>query len=107
MTNDLPEPAKARLLALAAESDLLLIGEMHGTQEVPRLVLGLLPDLAMMGYGGLALEVPADQRDQLIRCAQGQDTQDTPPSMFSVISVRPGAVADSAGRQWRLALLVL
>lgn len=28
---DLPQPAKAQLLELAAKSDLLLLGETHGT----------------------------------------------------------------------------
>ena len=40
---DLPEPTRQRLLALADGSDLLLIGELHGTQEVPRLILGCCP----------------------------------------------------------------
>ena len=86
-TYDLPDLARQQLLALAAESDLLLIGELHGTQEVPRLVLGLMPDLAQIGYGGLALEVPADQREQLLRCAQGQVT---PPPMFGPSDFRDG-----------------
>ena len=84
---DLPEPAKAQLLTLAAESDLLLIGELHGTQEVPRLMLGLLPKLADLGYGGLALEMLAGQREQLLRCGQGHDI---PPPMFGLSDFRDG-----------------
>lgn len=78
---------KAQLLTLAAESDLLLIGELHGTQEVPCLMLGLLPALAKLGYGGLALELPVGERDQLLRCAQGKDT---PPPMFGPADFRDG-----------------
>ncbi len=84
---DLPEHTKARLLTLAAESDLLLIGELHGTQEVPRLILGLLPDLASLGYGSLALEVAVGQREQLLQCAQGKDT---PPALFGPSDFRDG-----------------
>ena len=84
---DLPASVKERLLTLAAESDLLLIGEVHGTQEVPRLMLGLLPALADLGYGGLALEIPVDQRGQLLRCAQAQDA---PPPMFGPSDFRDG-----------------
>ncbi len=84
---DLPEPAKAQLLTLAAESDLLLIGELHGTQEVPRLMLGLLPALADLGYGGLALEMLTCEHDQLLRCAQGKDS---PPPMFGLSNFRDG-----------------
>ncbi len=84
---DLPEPVKKQLLALAAESDLLLIGELHGTQEVPRLMLGLLPELASLGYGGLALEISVGQRDQLLRYIQGEDV---PPPMFGPSNFRDG-----------------
>ena len=84
---DLSEPAKVQLLTLAAESDLLLVGETHGTQEVPRLVLGLLPSLSLLGYNGLALEVPLDQREQLLRCAQGEAA---PPPFFGPSDFRDG-----------------
>ena len=68
---ELPPPAKAQLLELAARSDLLLLGETHGTQEVPRLVLGLLDDLAALGYGGLGMEVGAEGREVLAALAPG------------------------------------
>lgn len=68
---NLPQPAKAQLLELAAQSDLLLLGETHGTQEVPRLVLGLLDDLAALGYGGLGMEVGADGREVLAALVPG------------------------------------
>jgi len=84
---NLPEAANERLFSLAAGSDLLLIGELHGTQEVPRVLLGLLPHLVPLGYGGLALEMPADQRDQLLRCAQGDAS---PPPLFGPSDFRDG-----------------
>jgi hypothetical protein len=58
----LAQPIRDRLTALAAESDILLVGEVHGTREVPRVVLSLLPDLTRLGYGALALEIPSDSR---------------------------------------------
>ncbi len=73
----LPLNVKEELLALAARSDLLLIGETHGTQEVPRLVLGLLDDLAGLGYRGLGLEVNTGQRAGLAAWATGAG--DPPP----------------------------
>jgi hypothetical protein len=76
---DLPADVKKQLLELAADSDLLLLGEMHGTQEVPRLVLGLLDDLALLGYGVLGLEIPAGQREPLIDWAAGKSE---PPPFF-------------------------
>ena len=84
---DLPEPAKVQLLTLARESDLLLIGELHGTQEVPRLMLGLLPALTELGYNGLALEISMGEREQLLRCVQGEDS---PPPMFGPSDFRDG-----------------
>lgn len=52
-----PEVVQA-LINVAVTSDVLLFGELHGTQEVPRLLLRLLDELAAIGYGGLALEIP-------------------------------------------------
>ncbi len=68
---DLPLPVKAQLLELAARSNLLLLGEVHGTQEIPRLVLGLLDDLAALGYGGLGMEFGTDGREALAALAPG------------------------------------
>jgi hypothetical protein len=69
------------VLDVAARSHLLLIGELHGTREVPTLVAGLLPKLCELGYGGLGLEVPRDQRDLLLAWADGQT--DRPPPFYS------------------------
>jgi|SRR5690606_591168 hypothetical protein len=54
----LPPQALEPLLTLAQACDVLLIGELHGTQEVPRLVFGLLDSLAAQGYSGHGLEIP-------------------------------------------------
>jgi hypothetical protein len=94
---DLPEPARSHLLHLAAQSDLLLLGELHGTQEVPRLVLGLLDDLAALGYGGLALELPRGQCSSLVEWAAGKGD---PPPFFG-----PAEFHDGRGNAQALSLI--
>jgi erythromycin esterase-like protein len=94
----LPKDAKERLLALAARSDVLILGEIHGSQEVPRILATLLPDLAKLGYRGLALEVGADHRDGIEAWARGADGAPIPP-MYA----RPPA--DGRGNVETLALL--
>jgi hypothetical protein len=54
----LPPAASAEIKNLAANSDILILGEIHGTQEVPELVASLLTPLAEVDYHILALEVP-------------------------------------------------
>ncbi len=54
----LPPETSAEIEKLAARSDILILGEMHGTQDVPELVATLLAPLTKLGYGTLALEVP-------------------------------------------------
>lgn len=93
----LPDAVRERLLALAALSDVLLLGETHGTQEVPRLALGLLPYLAQIDYGALALEAPSDQRDQFVEWAAGGDA---PPPFFG-----PSDFRDGRGNTQMLSLL--
>jgi hypothetical protein len=80
----LASSVEQRLLELAAGCHLLLFAELHGTQEVPALVSSLLPKLAALGYGGLALEIPQDQRDALVAWAAGRAA--TPPPFFSLPS---------------------
>lgn len=84
---DLPPPVKSQLLALAAQSDLLLLGETHGTMEVPRLVLSLLDDLTALGYGGLGLELPRGQSELLASWAAGAGE---PPPFFGPTDFRDG-----------------
>lgn len=76
----LPERTERAVLQLADGSDLLLFGEIHGIREVPRVVAGLLPKLTALGYRGLALELPAPERDPLAGWARGDTPQ--PPSCF-------------------------
>jgi hypothetical protein len=73
-----------RLLELASGAHLLLFGELHGTQELPALVASLLPRLIALGYGGLALEVPHDQRDALLAWGSGESA--SLPPFFSLPS---------------------
>lgn len=69
----LPLDVREGLLKLADESDVLIVGEMHGTREVPYLLAELLPDLADRGYQGLALEIPADARNDLAGWAMNDE----------------------------------
>lgn len=94
---ELPPPVKGELLALAAQSDLLLLGETHGTQEVPRLVLGLLDDLATLGYGGLGLELPRGEQDALKSWIAGESE---PPPFFGAKEFQ-----DGRGNQQALSLI--
>lgn len=83
----LPSDVKQQLLDLAADSDLLLLGETHGTQEVPRLVLGLLNDLAALGYDGLGLEMPRGEQDALEKWIAGEGE---PPPFFGAKEFQDG-----------------
>ncbi len=84
---DLPQPAKAQLLDLAGQSDIFLLGEIHGTQEVSALVLGLFDDLSRLGYGGLGLEIPQGQKKQLSKWAVSIAP---PPDFFGPTEFRDG-----------------
>ena len=68
----LPAAAKQPIKELADRSDVLILGETHGTQEVPEVVASLLPTLSKMGYHVLALEVPSDQQAALTDWATGK-----------------------------------
>ena len=73
----LPAQVKSELLALAAQADLLILGEMHGVQEVSRLVLGLLPDLEPLGYRGLSMEIPCELSGPIVDWVQGRTADPT------------------------------
>jgi erythromycin esterase-like protein len=78
----LPVSVIGQLMDLAATTEFLLLGEgAHGTQEVPRLVAGLLDDLDWLGYGALALEVPIDSQEECYRYAHGLTNE--PPRFFT------------------------
>ncbi len=85
------------LVNVAVTSDVLIFGELHGTQEVPRLLLSLLSALTMVGYRGLALEIPRSDRETLEVWARAQ--KDVLPEFFA----RP--LADGRGNREVLALI--
>jgi len=78
-----PLPAKVQdaLAQLAAQTDVLILGEIHGTQEVPAVAAALLEPLSKQGYGVLALEIPADQQGPLTDWATGKT--ETVPEFFA------------------------
>src|SRR3954451_18143631 len=77
----LPHRTRQAVLQIARESDLLLLGELHGTQEVPELIGLLLDDLAALGYGGLGLEFPGSVQESLMQWASG--ASDAVPELFT------------------------
>jgi hypothetical protein len=77
----LPPEARAPIEDLAASSDVLILGEIHGTREVPGLVAGLLAPLNERGYRVLALEMPNDQQAPLLAWARGET--DKVPDFFA------------------------
>ncbi len=76
----LPPQVADSMLNLAQQSDVLLFGEFHGTQEVPRLLLEMLDPLAAHGYRGLALELPTDLGQPLVSWANQALLE--PPPLF-------------------------
>jgi hypothetical protein len=93
----LPAAAEQPIKELADRSDVLILGETHGTKEVPEVVATLLPMLAKMGYQVLALEVDSDQQAALTDWATGK-TQ-TIPSFYA----KP--MPDGRGNQQMLSLI--
>jgi hypothetical protein len=77
----LPPEARARIENLAASSDVLILGEVHGTREVPGLVAGLLAPLNARGYRVLALEAPNHVQALLLAWARGET--DRVPDFFA------------------------
>ena len=73
----LPARAERALVALAGEADVLVLGEMHGSQEVPAVAAALLGPLTKLGYGALALEVPAEEQRPLTDWATGKTRGDS------------------------------
>ena len=73
----LPARAERALVALAGEADVLVLGEMHGSQEVPAVAAALLGPLTKLGYGALALEVPAEEQGPLTDWATGKTRDDS------------------------------
>lgn len=80
-----PHPLPAKVLEdltkLGAESDVLVLGETHGTQETPAIASSLLVPLGKLGYGALALEIPAHEQQPLNDWATGKS--ETVPPFFA------------------------
>ncbi|AGA28453.1 hypothetical protein [Singulisphaera acidiphila] len=68
----LPPAARADIEKLAASSNVLILGETHGTQEVPELTASLLEPLAKLDYHILAIEVPNKEQASLLAWAHGK-----------------------------------
>jgi len=96
MVYQLPAATEHSVLDVAGRSQLVLFGELHGTSEVPNMLVALLSKLEALGYRGLALEVPFDMREHLAAWASGRAAQ--PPAFFSQPS------KDGRGNQQALAL---
>lgn len=62
-----PEAAAATLVRDAGEHRLLLLGEMHGTREIPQLVAHLVTSYAADGPVLLGLEIPGSGQADLRR----------------------------------------
>jgi hypothetical protein len=78
----IPDDTRQALRQIAQGCDCLIFGELHGTQEVPQLLTGLLDDLSAAGYGALAMELPESEREPIMAWASGET--DALPSFFTV-----------------------
>ncbi|MFB2979927.1 hypothetical protein [Microseira sp. BLCC-F43] len=65
------------ILSLAEESDILLFGEIHGTQEFTLAIASLLDDFYRLNYRAIGLEISSSQQEMLHRWATGE-TNDIP-----------------------------
>jgi erythromycin esterase-like protein len=77
----LPTAVQDTLTALANDCDVLILGETHGTKEVPAIVEALLEPLTTSGYRALALEVPRDEESAIDAWARGKT--DVIPKFFA------------------------
>ena len=68
----LPPATRTHIENLAASSDILILGEIHGTQEVPELAASLLGPLGKLGYHTLAFEVPNNYQASLLAWLHGE-----------------------------------
>lgn len=91
----LPDAVKAGVLRLAQDSDVLIIGELHGTREIPRLLAALLSDLFALGYRGLASELPSDMRQGI--AMWGVDPSRALPRFFAAPGSDGRGNADTLG----------
>lgn len=93
----LPSEVERSVATVAGECDILVLGEVHGMQEVPAVAASLLAPLSKLEYRGLALEIPHDEQAAMVAWAMG--TTEDIPSFFA----KPGA--DGRGNEQVLALV--
>ena len=77
----LSDDVRAALGGVAHDGDILFIGEIHGTREVPGVLASLVPALTPLGYRVLALEMSLSVRETLVAWADG--AIDRPPAAFT------------------------
>ncbi len=70
----LPKLVRQSLEEVATTSDVLMLGETHGTRETSELAAAMLAPLSKLGYGVLAVEIPADRQAALVAWATGKTT---------------------------------
>src|SRR5262245_328409 len=68
----LPTAVQVSVAALANECDIMILGETHGTKEVPAIAEALLDPLTKFGYRIIALEVPRDEQLAIEAWARGK-----------------------------------
>jgi hypothetical protein len=78
----LPDEVRESMAVLAGECDIMILGETHGTREVPAIVETLLEPLTKLGYRVIALEVPHDEQPAIEAWATG--TTGAIPTFFAV-----------------------
>lgn len=74
----LPDEVRSAIRDLSVRSDILFIGEGHGTHEVPLVVAAIAGDIQPFGYRALALEMPLPMLQPLLAWADGE-TDRIPP----------------------------
>lgn len=74
----LPDTVVEKLTTAASDNDILMLGECHGTKEIPALAASLIPELSKRGYGVLALELPNDEVKMLFDWATGKSKNVAP-----------------------------
>ena len=63
------------ITSLAQQTDILIFGEVHGTQEVPQLIGDHLERFQRLGYVALGLEIPHSEQESLWRWATGENQE--------------------------------
>lgn len=61
-----------RIVDFASGSDVFVVGELHGTREIPALCASLLGPLRDQGFKAIAIEAPSVQRTRIRSYARGE-----------------------------------